>query len=257
MAIPAIELLCQPLPVAPMRLCVTMPGGAKLCAVPNIPYPDLTALVTQALGQVSSALAPLQPIFDIIETVNAVFECIEALREVFSEFPPNPVPLLQCIPDLATKVTQLLKLLPQFSVPQLLKDVIGVFVTFFDALIGEIDSLIRLFDRIVAAGLLATSAPGLLEAIACGNGNINNGLNNISRLIGNFLIVIDLLNTLGKTIGLPEIPTVDCKLTGASLDFVRDALVTVRDAFVVVYNLIPAPGDNLGDLLANQNSTDC
>lgn len=49
------------------------------------------------------ALAPLKPVFDIIDTVVAVFACLKAIPDAFGP-PPDPSKLVQALEDLAKKV---------------------------------------------------------------------------------------------------------------------------------------------------------
>jgi len=54
MTLPSLVTLCQPLPGTPPELCVTLPGGAEICAQPGVLPPSLFGaaafLAVQAFG---------------------------------------------------------------------------------------------------------------------------------------------------------------------------------------------------------------
>jgi hypothetical protein len=115
-------------------------------------------------------------------------------------------------------------------------------------MIAEIDALVRLETQIQDAASLVAQAPGLLAAIDCGEGSVTNGMNNISRLLGNVAIVITLINRLGSLAGLPEIPQLEGSLVGSSTADARQLLVDIRDALAQLRDLVVAPVDNLSFL---------
>lgn len=122
------EILCLRLP--PLDVCaLLLPGGATLEGV-------------DVLAQAQSALAPLVPMFRVLEVLVAVKNCIEGTLDL-AQVPPDPTKLLDCLPALTEKLAQILAMLPQFSIPAMV-------VTLIDCITGE---LIRLRNYI--AGILA------------------------------------------------------------------------------------------------------
>ena len=84
---------CAVITVVDGTKCISFPGGAEICmtvpsAVPVTESEQLSAL----FGQLNSALAPLQPVFNIIEAILAIFKCICAIATL------NPVRIIRCIP---------------------------------------------------------------------------------------------------------------------------------------------------------------
>ena len=95
--------ICLELPEIPDPFNLTLPGGAQIEHI-------------NLMEVIQPALTPLVPIFDIIDTVVAVFNCIKAIPDTLGP-PPDPTVLAACLPDLAEKVAKLLKLIPQLSIP--------------------------------------------------------------------------------------------------------------------------------------------
>ena len=95
--------ICIEIPEIPDPLNLTLPGGVQIERI-------------NLMEVIQPALTPLVPIFDIIDTVVAVFNCIKAIPDTLGP-PPDPTVLAACLPDLAEKVAKLLKLIPQLSLP--------------------------------------------------------------------------------------------------------------------------------------------
>ena len=96
--------ICIEIPELPDPISITLPGGVSMESI-------------NLLEQLQPALAPLVPLFNIVDTVVALFNCIKAIPEVIGP-PPDPTILAACIPELAEKVNALLKLIPQLSLPE-------------------------------------------------------------------------------------------------------------------------------------------
>ena len=88
--------ICIEIPEIPDPLSITLPGGVSMESI-------------NLMEQIQPALTPLMPLFDIIDTVVAVFNCIKAIPDTLGP-PPDPTVLAACIPELAEKVAKLLKL---------------------------------------------------------------------------------------------------------------------------------------------------
>ena len=95
--------ICIEIPEIPDPFSITLPGGVSMESI-------------NLMEQIQPALTPLMPLFDIIDTVVAVFNCIKAIPDTLGP-PPDPTVLAACIPELAEKVAKLLKLIPQLSLP--------------------------------------------------------------------------------------------------------------------------------------------
>ena len=86
--------ICIEIPELPDPLSITLPGGVSMESI-------------NLMEQIQPALTPLMPLFDIIDTVVAVFNCIKAIPDTLGP-PPDPTVLAACIPELAEKVAKLL-----------------------------------------------------------------------------------------------------------------------------------------------------
>ena len=100
------DTFCLGITINPTEKCISYPGGGQLCVSIPGPIPAGGMQIAQTLlDKLNTALAPAQPIFNIIDAVLAVFDCIKAISTL------NPEKIIACIPNLAERVNALLQLI--------------------------------------------------------------------------------------------------------------------------------------------------
>lgn len=229
------EGLCVPVGEAPPELCVTLPGGFEVCAQTGELPPSLFGYAKLALGAANSALAPLGPIFSIIEAIFAIQNCLTAIPGILGP-PPNPAKLLEALGDLGQKMERLSKLLPQLSIPLLVVQLIDIIIATIDGAVVELASIARLKQQIQEAQQLSNTASGLLAAIECATVSVNVQLSNIERSFASINPIIQVVNMLGALAGLKPLPPFEGGLGDdpsaaiARLQQAGDALRLVRSA---------------------------
>ena len=236
MSLPEIDELCRVIDSFPDDLCIVFPGGAELCAQLDSLPPSLYQSAIGMLGQANAALAPLQPIFSIIEAIVALVECVQAIPDALGP-PPDPSGLIDCVPNLVEKLQALLKLLPQLSLPIMIKGFIDTIAAALGGAIGELEAILAMLERITTAKSIPN--PALLAAIDCEEQSVAVELDNLRRSFGAVNSIIELINALGSAIGLPEIPTIGA--IGDELEPVIDALRDIVDLLGDISDAIPLP----------------
>ena len=201
--------LCLPLKIGSGDHCIRMPGGTELCVnFPGIVPPTLAELMQQMFAQLNSAMAPLQPIFNIIDAVVQVFECIKAISTLDVE------EILACIPGLTEKINKLLGLIPVLSLPLMIIDIIDCIILFLQGLQQQLQSMQEFLNRVLAAELASAEAGnvGVGVAIDCAKGSIdaqlefmNENAKPVNRLIG---IINFFLELIGVSNCIPAIGAV-------------------------------------------------
>jgi len=236
MSLDLSSLACVPIGEMPKPLCVTLPGGLEVCAMPGDLPPSLFSYARTALGAANSAMAPLGPIFTIIEVVTSVHACLKSIVDCLGP-PPNPAKLIKALVDLAKKMEALLKLIPQLSVPLMIVQLIDVLIAALDGAASELAALARYALQIQQAELAAQSAPALLDMIACSRGSLEMQMSNIESAFASINPIIELINTLGGLAGLPPIAA----FSGLDPDptVATEALRAAADALRVVRYAIP------------------
>jgi hypothetical protein len=194
--------ICVAIDVGPDELCIALPGGASVCATVGFEKGDPATILRAFLGSINTALAPLTPVFNIIDVVFAVKECIDAVPKLLTE---GPGPLLECIPGLAEKLQKLVGLLPAASVPLLIRSIIQALIVFLQGLKIDIVSMAASLERILNASLRGTELGNVrLQAVAdCAQNNWDVQLANLNASAAPMNRLMGLLNVFLELVGLP------------------------------------------------------
>jgi hypothetical protein len=220
--------ICLHIPEAPEPLSVTLPGGV------TIQQPDL-------MQAIQPALTPLMPLFDIIDAVVAAFDCIKAIPESLGP-PPDPTVLASSISKLAEKVMELLRLVPQLSLPYTVVGLIDLILDTLQKARGQLlhlqqrmQQLQRALDR---AGELGDA--GLLAIARCAHENVAQEAANTGKALGSLSKLVALLNAFLGMVGAPEVPDLS-SLSGRPLDEVIAPLDAIVEALQAVRRAVPLP----------------
>ena len=208
MPLPDLETLCAELTVTPQRLTVIVPGGASLDPeLPDLGPADPMRLSKQLLAQANAALAPLGPVFNLIDVALALVEAVKAIPDAISHLDPGKI--TDTLPELAQKAGKLAPLVPHLSVPLLVVGLIDTLLAFLDGLAVQLHALVSQQARIQKAADRAVSlANAQLQAVAdCSRHHVDAQLQSLSESLAPVNRFIALLNTLGQLAGLGSLPT--------------------------------------------------
>lgn len=203
----AIELPCPTIAVANQGLSVRVPGGVLLSVSVSETSPTPLAISKNLITQANAVLAPLSPIFTLIDAMLAVKDFAEAVPGLLTD----PGALVEAIDKLVTNIGKLAGLVPQLSVPFLVVDIIDVVIEILAGIRVTLEALIDQNVKIAAAGL-AAAEPGneaLGPIVTCAqdlNAQIQADLAAGSAPLNQFIGVLNLFLSL---IGAPEIPSLD------------------------------------------------
>jgi hypothetical protein len=186
--------LCAHIPTLPDPFVLPLPGGIELERI-------------NLMEIVQPALAPLVPLFELVDTVVAVFKCIQAIPAALGP-PPDPTKLGSAVPELAEKIDKLLRLLPQVSVPIMVVRLIDLVI---DTLTTARDQLAQLeLQEARIATTLDRAAQlgdgGLLAIAECARGNLNQEAANVGKQLASLGRLIGTINLLMGLIGGPTVP---------------------------------------------------
>ena len=220
--------ICIEIPELPDPLSITLPGGVSMESI-------------NLMEQIQPALTPLMPLFDIIDTVVAVFNCIKAIPDTLGP-PPDPTVLAACIPELAEKVAKLLKLIPQLSIPL---TIIGIIDLIIDVLRQARTMLLHLqaqMQQITGAIDRATDLEdaGLMAITSCAQANVAQEAANVGKSLAALGKLIGILNIFLELVGAPTVPDLS-DLAGTPLDEVVPPLDAIVDQLTQVRDMVPVP----------------
>lgn len=235
------DLTCARVTAIPGGLCISFPGGVTMCASAGIRTGDTAAMMESFFGQINAALMPLAPFFNVIDVIQAIFNCINAIPKAIS-VPPDITALPMCIKQLGEAISKLLAMLPPLSIPKLVKGILIAVALALTSMKQEIQALITQNARIVAAATLAAE-PGNIQlqtVVDCATGNFSTTLENLNASMAPLNRLIGILNILLKLVpSSPQVPSIADLGTdaAASLNVLDDAIT----AITTVANLIPVP----------------
>src|ERR1044071_8208187 len=150
MPIPDLTSICVELTVQPQSLSVICPGGSSLDAeLPDVGVPDPMELSKQLLAQANAALAPLGPVFNLIDVALALFNAVKAIPDAISHLDPSKI--TDALPDLANKAARVAAIVPQLSVPLMILGLIDTLLSFLGGLSGQLRAIIDQQARIQKA----------------------------------------------------------------------------------------------------------
>jgi hypothetical protein len=240
MALSDLSAACVEVKVGKQDLCVTFPGGAEMCVqLPSVSIPDPSELSKQLMAQANAALAPLMPIFNIVDVVMALFNCMKAIPDALGP-PPDPSKLAKCMPELAQKASKLLKLVPQLSVPLMVAGLVDVLLAFLEGMRNQLKAVVQAQVKIAQAAARAAELGNvqLTTIVDCANANIEAQVKNLGESAAPVNRLIAIINIFAELAGLPKLPDLtdlgsDAQQALRALDGVVNTLKQARSAIPV------------------------
>lgn len=220
---------CVEVEVRNQELCVTFPGGARVCAqYPTAGGPTPLQLSKQLMAQCSAVLAPLTPIFDIIGALLAIKDFASAVPELIT----NPGAVVEAVANLIEKVAKLAALIPQLSVPLMILGLIDLIIAYLDGVSEVLSGLAEQEERIAESLAIAEeqALDELADAVACANEQVAAQMANLQAGAGPVDELIEVINVFVSLVpGLPEIPSI-----GSLPDDVGEAAEAIEDLVAVL-----------------------
>lgn len=186
-----ITVECPSIPPLPDPLEITLPGGVTLAHI-------------NLLDIIQPALAPLVPLFNIVDTVVTIFNCLKAVPEVIT----NPSGIVECLGDLGKAVGKLLRLIPQLSVPLMIIGLIDMLTATLKQARSQFVHLNSQAEQITEAVDKAKNLnDATLMAVAqCAEANVAQEAANVGKQLESLGQLLGLINLFTGLIGGPEIP---------------------------------------------------
>jgi hypothetical protein len=220
--------VCLQLPPLPEPFELTLPGGVTLERI-------------NLLEVIQPLLAPLVPLFNVVDTVVAIHNCVRAIPDALGP-PPDPTILAACLPDLAEKLAKLLEMLPQLSLPLLLRQVLDLVIDTLRQARSELVHLQEQVGQITRAIDRATELEdaGLMAIASCAQANLEQEAANVGQMLASLGRLIGLVNLFLGLLGLPEVPDLS-SIAGRPLDEVIAPIDELIAVFTTARNGVPLP----------------
>ena len=238
------DLICAELPMWGTMEDICFPGGACISniitQIQTIPAPS--EIVLGYLSQLGPAMSFLSPFFQQLDTVLAIFKCIEGITDFATSLDPSGI--LECIPELIEKINALLNMVPQLSLPRMILALITTIRDLLLFLANDLEYIQTMIARIAAGVDLAADMGDnkLAELMACASNNMDTQLMTTADALAAIGRIILLLNIFLGIIGGPEIPCFGELLSDTdALDPVIEILRELAQLLTDLLGMIPDP----------------
>ena len=249
--------LCLELPEIPSMDEICFPGGFCLSYIWDAigKIPGLADMPMDFFSQIGPAMAPLAPFFNLLDTILAIFRCLEAIGDFATSLDPSGI--FECFPALAKLIDQLLKLIPYLSLPKMVKSIIKALAMLLRGIASDLryiqSQVQRILDMIDRA---ATINDATLDGIlVCSQKTVEDTVMSTAEALKGIGRIILLVNILMGLFGGPEIPCFG-ELIGDNIaegfDFIVDLLTTLAQILDEIADAIPDPDLVLSLALAQQ-----
>lgn len=238
------ESLCIELPDIPSVEDICLPGGFCISYVWDAigKIPSGADMSMDFFSQIGPALSPLVPLFDLVDTVVAIYRCVQAIPDAITSL--DPTELLKCLPALAELVDKVLKLLPYLSIPKMIKTALRNMAIMLRAIASDITYIQSQLQRVAdmidrAAELEDVKMNGFL---VCAQQDLDDTVLSTAEALEGIGRIILLINIFVGLIGGEEIPCFGTLITDN-----RDELDVVIDLLVAIANILDAMSDAIPD----------
>lgn len=245
MAYPPPEL-CIDMPDIPTIDDICFPGGFCLSYVWDSinKIPTAADMSMDFFSQIGPALSPLVPLFDVIDTSLAIFRCVKSIPDAITSLDPSE--LLSCLPALAKLVDQLLNLIPQLSIPKMIKAALNNLAAMLEGIAAEFLYLQSQFQRIAdmvdrAAELQDVKMNGFL---VCAQADLQDTVQSTSEALKGIGRIILLINIFIGLIGGEEIPCFGSLIEdniSEGFDVLVEIFLSLAEVLRIMADAIPDP----------------
>ncbi|MFZ5446546.1 MAG: hypothetical protein ACOZQL_41545 [Myxococcota bacterium] len=181
------------------------------------------------------------PVFNILDAVIAVFNTVKAIPESLGP-PPDPTKLVSAIVEMTKKVSKLLRLVPQLSLPYTILGVVDLILDTLGRLRDQLVFLSHSAQRLASLTHRAAELndPGLAAVAACARANIEQEAANLSKGLGAVSTLLGILSIFTSMIGGPKVPDLS-SLSGKPLDEAVKPLDDLVKTLQQLRSSVPVP----------------
>jgi len=203
---------CLGLPsAAELSLKIRFPGGVEIAALHSevSKLQNSCSMSLNLLKAVQPIMVPLKPIFDIIDTLSAVLNCITAVPKAIIELDPSEI--TGCLEELGIRVGALLELLPSMSVPLMLLDIFDMLITFLSCLVAQMEDLVSQLEDVAhrAARADIIGDGNLRELVRCKEDDVRSIQANADDALRALGTIFAMINTMLGLLGMEPMPDVN------------------------------------------------
>lgn len=222
------------IPTVCTQLRVTLPGGlAVQGTVPQIGASPLEA-ARATIGSLNSAMAPLGPVFSILDAVLAIVKFAQEVPKVVM----RPDKVVAALVDVVAKAGKLASLVPQLSVPLMVVGCVDVLIAFLSGISVELTSIATLEGKANELAQIAEEVEAMGPIAAGVTAQVAARRAQVSCAIGDAQPLLGIINVFCDLVGLPPV-SLDVDADSGSLEDVAAAIAATVHALEALRNAIP------------------
>ena len=238
--------LCFALPSLPETDSICLPGGICLDYVWDgiNKIPTVSDVTMDFFSQIGPALTPLKPFFDMLDTVLSIFNCIKAIPKAIGTL--NPKELTECFPALASAIDNMLKLIPQMSIPKMVIAILENLAKLLRMIAADLryiqSQMQRIADAIDRAAVLSDHK--MNGFLVCSQKDLEDTALSTSEALKGIGSIVLITNIFLGMIGGQEIPCFGSLFAdnyGEGFDVMVDLLTALATILTELANAIPDP----------------
>jgi hypothetical protein len=216
------------------QLRVVLPGGMVIQgSTPGLGSSPLE-VARAAISAANGALAPLGPIFALLDVLMAVIDFAKSVPKVVSQ----PWEVTSALIDLVKKGAALASLVPQLSVPIMVLGIIDVIIAFLTGIQHEVGKLVLLEAKKNQVAVLVGDVPALGPIVAGVEAQIAARRSQVACAMGDAAPLLSVVSKLMKLIGLPPVELSGDPSAGA-LEDLASLLDTLVGVLTQIRSTIP------------------
>ena len=241
---PTEGIICLDLPAVPDQLEICFPGGFCLSHIWQgiDKIPTGADLPLQFFGQIGPAMAFMKPVFTILDTALAIYRCVTAVPDAILKLDPGAI--FECMPELVALINELLSLIPQLSLPRMVKQILIGLAQLLEGVASDYQYLLAQYQRVIdeidrAADLDDVT---LNDFLTCRQNTITDTAMSTSEALQGIGRIVLLANVLiGLFGGDVEIPCFNDMIDLTNLQSTVDLLLELAAYLRQLAALIPDP----------------
>lgn len=185
-------------------LKITLPGGLEISGIANAISADALTQARALIASANAALAPLGPIFKIIDAIFAFKAFAESVPDVLT----NPGSVVEAVIEIGRKVGSLGALIPQLSVPIMMLGILDAIIAFLNGVALQFDAIAAQQLRIEEARALVADAPCLAIILDDADAQMDQQSANLAAALSDVRPLIGVINVFASLASLPQVELV-------------------------------------------------
>jgi len=200
---------------------IRIPGGMSV----SFSGLDGSEAYHRAMDQVAALTAPLKAVLDLLTFALGIKRVLEAAPAI----PVDPAEFVSRLREITVNATRLLSLLPQVSVPVLVRDMCAVLIDLIQIIRDEIAAVVAIAERKAEVEAAVSLDPNLEAVVVEIEAQETEAKAGLAEMLEPLLLVGEIIDTFleligARPLGLSAAGVEDLEALDSALVFLQDEL---------------------------------